>query len=120
MKWMAGLFIASAMALVTDTVAGQGSAAADRTEARVIFLTEYGFQPRQVNIKPGPLRLILRARIGGVDSWQITEAGKATAKASIAKRSKALARDIQTFTPGDYELTVPAYPQWKCLIRVQP
>ena len=96
---------------------GQGP----RAEARVIMLTQYGFEPKQVTVKPGPVYFVLRSRLDGAgEEWQITETGKKNPKVVVPRRGKSVAREFHTMTPGDYEITVPRFPQWKCLVSVKP
>lgn len=116
MKWITLLF---ALAFLPAEAPAQANRAND---ARVINFGQYGFEPREVTVRPGPVWLIVRSRVPGAASFELTSTTKANRlpDALVGKRGKAVGRELLTLSPGVYELTDPRYPQWKCTVRVQP
>jgi hypothetical protein len=108
-------FVAAALFAV------EGLAQSSRaTEARVIFLTPYGFEPSEVTVKPGPVRLIVRSQVNGPTNFELTPTSRKIPEALVKVQNRRVARDSVTLAVGDYELSDPRYPQWKCTVQVRP
>lgn len=117
MRWLLKTLLAfTLLALCFETYSQEKRA----TVARVIFLTQHGFDPPEVSVKPGPVWLIVRSKVPGNHAFELTATSRKLPEALLSGKNRKVAREVVTLTPGEYELSDPRYPQWKCRVRVQP
>lgn len=113
------LAVALWFALLAHPMAGQAPSA---TQSRVVFLTDHGFEPKEVTVKPGPVNFIVRTQLLGrpeIELWELTPARAEFRSTPDAKR-RSVMRERLVLTPGSYELRDQRFSKWRCLIRVQP
>lgn len=115
-RLMQSVVILALFAAVPE-IKAQGNQA---TEARVITFTDHGFEPTAVTVKPGPVWLIVRSKVPGPRVFELTSTLRKLPDVLLNGGNKRVARQVVSLAPGDYEISDPRYPQWKCKVRVQP
>jgi hypothetical protein len=101
----------------------RGQSETARGGAIRVVLSERGFEPRQINLKPGPVNLIVRSRLAGQADFDVVEVGKSESKLADAlgkRKSRTALTGKTSFAVGTYEIRDPRFPQWKCTLNVRP
>ncbi len=86
----------------------------------LITLTQYGFEPREVALKPGAVYLIFRSRLAGRPDFQLIDLSRSAPVRALRDRDKSRGTELITLTPGTYTLIDTRFSQWKCTLRVGP
>ena len=92
----------------------------DSVRTTVIDLTQYGFEPSAISVKPGANIFVLRSRLAGSPQFDMTEVGSAKGQKTFQIRDKLRTSQRITLTPGTYEIRDSRFSQWKCIVTVEP
>ncbi len=100
------------------------SVAAQKGAVVRVVLTEQGFEPRQVTVKPGIVEFVVRSRLVGMANFELVETGRSESKLSMDRattiKTAMSLKNRSVLSPGVYELQDLRFPEWKCIVNVQP
>lgn len=95
------------------------TAATNKRPTIIIYSTPFGFDPQDINVKPGLHNVIIYNR-SGLDNLQYSVTDQPTKKALLNTKAPVGANIVGqvTFTPGEVLLTEAGHPNWQCRIKV--
>lgn len=106
---------------VIASIANMWAQPAQRGEPVRVLLTERGFEPRQITVKPGIVDFVVRSRLAGRADIEVVEAGRSDSRLSASRnKSRSSLKDRTVLAPGVYEIRDRRFPQWKCTVNVRP
>lgn len=117
-RFGAGAVLAAVLTLAG--LPGGNIQAEPATRTRVIELTQYGFQPSAITNQPGVVHFLLRSRLAGQPQFEIFETGSGKNRKQVQEPGRIRANQDMTLSPGTYQIDDSRFPQWKCVITVQP
>lgn len=97
------------------------SSQAQPTEAEIIVLRPWGFEPKEISRGPGPFFLAVDNH-SGLDEVNVSldrETGPKLHAVGVSKNRPKWRQKV-TLPPGTYLLRETSHPEWECRITIQP
>ena len=105
----------------TPPIQPSQGASRDRTEAELITLQQWGFEPKEINRPVGPFMAIFENRSGLREvKLSLVRASGPEVRRIPVTRNMLNSRQRLELAPGTYVVKEANHPEWECRITITP